>query len=481
MSNSPSPQAGGAAVNRSSCYGPVEMPGLDRSCGGRLFMVTAIFPPHSMVGVVRSTKFVKYLDRLGWSADVLAYPPREPQESVDQSLLSELPSTLRIHYARCPDPASGVRSALKLARMLAAPFRVRKGSDDPASSGEVVNVAGAARESNLYTFLRNIPDNIWPWIPMAVLRGRRPARRCDVLYSSSPPYSTHIAAYYLHRLTGLPWIADFRDPWFDNIELNVTGPRHRRMHERWERRTIASARFVVLTTDQARQRMIARNTDLPADKFVVIPNGIDDSELPLSDWVRAPSDPTAPVVLAYFGTIYSSRSPVPLFRAMRSLLDQGEIDENSLRVRIIGHAPPYVAAAVNENRLERMVELALPVPRSEVTQAMCKADVLLLIGSEISDQYCIATKVYEYVAARRPIFALTPDGAVSALLRRLGLGRIVGPNDPAGIESNLLAVVRSHRSGTLHPEAEVDLSPFMRSSQALALADLLERARTRHR
>ncbi|MBX3395140.1 MAG: glycosyltransferase [Phycisphaerae bacterium] len=475
MSNSPSPLEMSSAVADRSLHEPERTirPGSPR---GRIFMVTAIFPPHSMVGVVRSTKFVKYLDRLGWSADVLAYPPREPQESVDQSLISELPATLRIHYARCLAPASGIRSVLKLVRRLAGLFRRRRPLVESNTSPSGVGLASAARESNLYTFLRNIPDNIWPWIPMAVLRGRRPARQCDVLYSSSPPYSTHIAAYYLHLLTGLPWIADFRDPWFDNIELNVTGPRHRRMHERWERRAIAAARFVVLTTDEARQRMIDRNTDLPADKFVVIPNGIDDSELPPTDHVRAASDPAAPVVLAYFGTIYSSRSPVPLFQAIRSLLDQGRIDENALRIRIVGHAPPYVAAAVDEYRLDRMVELASPVPRNEVTRTMCNSDVLLLIGSEISDQYCIATKVYEYVAARRPIFALTPDGAVSALLRRLRLGRIVSPNDHAGIESNLLELVRSHRAGTLRPEADVDLSPFMRSSQARALADLLERA-----
>mgnify|MGYP001568347155 CR=1 FL=1 len=85
---------------------------------------------------------------------------------------------------------------------------------------------------------------------------------------------------------------------------------------------------------------------------------------------------------------------------------------------------------IAENGLNGIAEIIGFVPRSEALKEILRADVLVLLGG--TQRLSIAAKVYEYMAGRKPILAITEDGATAELIRRVGGGRVVAPNDLKG-------------------------------------------------
>ena len=207
----------------------------------RVLMVAYNFPPLGGVGMLRSLKYATYLPDSGWEPIVLT--ALDPTGFLDEDALRNLPPSLRVERAFAPEPvklrrALG-RAAREVARIVGSTSRTRPaGPGEPASAPPADGAAGGdsngdgkepAASSNVWqhraTLLWNgavratfYPDDEVGWVPFAIARGLQihEASPVDVIYSSSPPISGHLAAAALARQTGLPWIADFRDPWIGN-------------------------------------------------------------------------------------------------------------------------------------------------------------------------------------------------------------------------------------------------------------------------
>src|SRR5262249_41329571 len=171
---------------------------------------------------------------------------------------------------------------------------------------------------------------------------------------------------------------------------------------------------------------------VPPRKFVTIPNGFDEAE-----WGRLSPGPSADstFLIVYAGELYLGRNPLPLFRAVRRLIDTHAIERSKVRIELIGWCDVAegrpVAEMVAEQGLEDCVHIRGPLSRRDTLSRLTQSQVLLLLAERWTAQ--IPGKTYEYLRSGRPILALTAEGAVADLLRRTGGSWVVDPSDTDGI------------------------------------------------
>jgi len=334
------------------------------------------FPPHGGPGVQRSLKFVKYLPRFGWRPLVITTTAESAQVR-DPTLFDDVPADTFI--ARFP--------GFSIHRLQQAAKRYKL---DKA----VV----------LANILLQLPDAARWWASSArhgvleIVRRERP----DLIYSTSGPYSAHLLGRWLRRRTGLPWLADFRDPWSKNL-LMPYPPGYRWLNARLERRVLATADRIACVS-QPWLSELQRNLRHDADKFVVLTNGYDDADTkPLAR--RPPHDC---FTIVHYGTFYRNRRPDHIVSAVRELVHNGRIPVEQLRLVFIGSNARDVVPD------EPPFELVGYLPHRQLDAYREAADLLLLILSPTRDNIGNHSgKIFEYIAANRPILAVVPPGGVA--------------------------------------------------------------------
>jgi glycosyltransferase involved in cell wall biosynthesis len=420
-----------------------------------VLVVSHFFPPMGGGGVQRVTKFVKYLDPCGWRATVIA-GRAEDYWMQDETLLADLPASLAVER-------TAAASGLGILRRLR-----------PAGA-----VASSRRSSRLYGALRGagsfflVPDTYVGWRPFALRAARDIVARDrpQAVLSSGPPETNHLVALELHRTTGLPWLADFRDPWFG---LHLRPPPtawHRARHARLERAVLARAAAVTATTTWLRDLLRAR-APRPLERLHVIRNGFDPSDFPPSP---PPRPPATPLRLVHTGMLTLTRSAEGLLAALVRLHTAHPEQRGAFEVELVGARESRNDAAAAAPALAGCVRLRDYVPHRDAIAAMQAADVLVLI-KHVEPRYrgLVPGKLYEYMGAGRPILALVPESEAADLVRGLGWGEVAPPDDAEAIAAALGRLLAHKRAGRLS-----DVYPmrgreqFERRAQTENLAALL--------
>lgn len=422
--------------------------------GRSVFVMAYAFPPASPIGTFRTLRLVKRLSAEGWATSVLTVTPGtyEPQMPVDEALLKQVPASCTVLHAPVVRPFS------TLARVAGTMRRGRaaRAAGDAGGQASEVRGAGSSRPAlfrRLYSAAAEttcIPDKANGWILPAVAAGLAHVvrRRPDALYSSAPPWSGQVAALLVARATGLPWIADFRDPWARAPWREDQPERIRRASVRLERRVIARADAILFATQTNRNEYVAAYGSAIAAKCHVVPNGCDPAE-----FVDLRTEPESDrFVLLHAGSLYGARNPTRLFSAIATAIRSGAIDRTRFRLRLIGATAasmdgPSAAVALG---LDDVVEFAPRMPRHEILRAMASASCLLVLqpGTTVS----VPGKLYEYLAIGRPILSLSEEGETSDLVRASGLGLAVAPHDePAIVEALTRLVCEGHQGRARAP------------------------------
>ena len=403
----------------------------------RVLVLAYYFPPVGGAGVQRTLKFVKYLARLGWDATVVstrsrAYGARDP------SLLQEVPQSTRV-----------VRTAaLPLARYL----------------GYALHRLGLMQVRAFVLW----PDGGLGWMPFAFLAAMRAVRRDrpDVLFSTSSPYGSHLVALSIARLTGLPWVADFRDEWAANPHLAHQPRVLAALSERAELAIARRAARIVVAADYFTIAGVAA-----ADpRRVEIVNGVDDEDL--ADGVTGP--PANRFVVAHVGSIYDLRDPTPALRALADLVSSGTIPAEQLEVRLVGNlwipgfaAPPGIGVTVTGY-----------VEHDRALAEMASATVLLLYVPR--GDLAPSGKLFEYLGSGRPVLCLASErNLASRLVEDWDAGVVADPLDEDAIERAILRLWRRWQEGGLPEQTEVRrrvLERYSRRANAVTLAQVLEQA-----
>jgi glycosyltransferase involved in cell wall biosynthesis len=301
--------------------------------------------------------------------------------------------------------------------------------------------------------------------------------RPDALWSTYPIATAHKIGHTLHRLSSLPWIADFRDPMAQ--DGYPADPKTWQSFKEIEEAALHSASFGVFVTPGSARLYHERYPDIPNARLAVIENGYDEENFAPLDGSASRKGPLLPgtFTLLHSGIVYpSERDPTQLFRALRLMLDEGSLTPGELRVRL--RAPAHearLATLIDTFRVAEVVELAPPIPYRQALEEMMRADGLLVLqASNCNDQ--IPAKVYEYLRCQRPIIALTdPAGDTSWLLRKSGIHNIARLDSAADIALALRRFMDQVKRGEVTLPSDALVAGASRLHRARELAGLLDR------
>ncbi len=408
---------------------------------GRVLMVAFHYPPcFGTSGVHRTLKFSRYLLEYGWIPIVLTADPRAYRQRT-ASQLPEIPPTVELRRT----------FALDSHRHL------------------------AIRGKSLG--LTSLPDQWATWWLSAVPAGLRLIRkhRPRAIWSTYPIATAHLIALALQRLSGLPWVADFRDIMTE--EDYPPRPGIRRVRRWIERRVVDHAACIVLTTPSAQRLYQDRYPTLSPTSCRVIPNGYDEEDfVRLSLGASAQgAPPEGPIRLLHAGLIYEEeRDPRPFFRALARLQRDGAVKAGTLQVdlRAAGSEDRF-SALIRDLGIGEIVHLQPPIPYHEALRDCADASALLLLQGASCDRQ-IPAKAYEYLRLRKPILALTTAGGDTArLLSECGGSTVIDLLDEEAIYRALptfLESLRTHEHALPDPEKT---SRYARHNQARQLAACL--------
>lgn len=370
----------------------------------RVLLVSWYFPPANTVAAVRTGKLARFLLDQGIEVRVLTAGAR----GLPETLPLEIPPSL-IRATRWRD--LGALPAVLRRRP------TRQGDAPAAVRSEARGGSWRKRLGSLHRDLVTIPDRQAGWLPHALAAGRALIAdwHPDLVYASAPPFTGLLVAARLARRAGVPWIAELRDRWVD--DSFVPRPPWRRRLDGWiERRTLGAAAALVTVSDVWAAELAAKH-DRPV---ATIANGFDPADFP--DGLARPAG-TGPLVILHAGTIYPGhRDPTPLFQAVRHLgLRTGE-----LVIRFLGATPAEVMPLAAATGVAPLVEAIPRVSYRESVAALCQADILLLLQHDSpSERGNVPAKLFEYLAARRPVLGLGPrDGIPARLLAARGAGQV---------------------------------------------------------
>lgn len=415
----------------------------------RVLMIAYHYPPmRGSSGIQRTLKFSQYLPQSGWGPVMLSAHPRAYTNPGDDQM-GDIPSSVPVTRA----------FALDTARHLAIGGR--------------------------YAGFMALPDRWASWCLGAIPAGWRLIRRHRpaVIWSTYPIASAHLIGLVLRRLTGLPWVADLRDPMTD--VSYPSDPRTRRVFQWIERKTIEHCTVAVCTTPGAIKTYENRFPAIPRDRFRLIENAYDEENFADAERGGAAAAPGAhggPLTLVHSGIIYpSERDPAPLFQALAALKQQGAVSGATLRVvlRATAH-DDYLAGLIAEHGIADLVQLAPHVPYRTALVEMLSADGLLILQAT-NCNHQVPAKLYEYLRARRPILALTDsDGDTAATLRQAGVDSIAPLDQKDAIIDALPRFLEQVRNGTAPLASAAVIAAHSRRARTEQLAQLLDQVAAHH-
>ena len=405
----------------------------------KVLLVTMYFPPAGGGGVQRSLKLAQYLPVLGIETHVLA--PEDPKwVHRDPELL--VPTQAWVHRVRYLGPR---------ARKPAEELRAADGLERALVQAQVT-----ARRLL-------VPDASVTWNLTAIPAAIRLARGegIDAVLTTSPPGSVHFVGAAVQKATGARWLADLRDPLVANQHrrADTTATRARQAaNERLARLVVGRADAVSCVSEAIADEV---RTLEPRGIVRTIPNGCD-----FDDFAGLEYRPGSRFRITHTGSFFGKRDPKPFLRALR---DSG-LD---VVARFVGDFRSTDREWAEGLALGDRLELVEYAPRTESLRLQRDSEALLLLVPDAGGRGrgVLSGKVFEYLAAGRPILAVVPpDGAAAGLIRETGAGVVVAPDDVDGIRDALAGLYTRFTNGGL-PAVELSEDDRRRLSRQARVED----------
>ena len=393
--------------------------------GGRVLMAAYYFPPLSGSGVYRSIKFAKYLPLFQWEPTVISTDkPPQGWDFADESQIAEIPENMEV--IRIPDLIStGRETSLSAERVQALLGFLHDILCFSPEADKIYQQLAGGEEGILSLLTFPCSALSWAYDAVQYIEKNVDMDRFEVVYTTSGPSSAHLIGFYLRRKYGIPWVADYRDPWTFNpygAGYDPSDPGQRLMFELES--VLLQQADVNLTVADLFIPDYREKFGLPPEKILSITNGYDETDfVPL----KIPQGRTDRFTINYSGLLYSNqRSIEPVLKAIRQLADEGKIELEKFRFRLVGVDATGGMEAAEKYGLKGIVDYTGYCPHQQALQANLDADLLLLlVGDEPRFKPVPTGKFFEYLRSGRPILALAPkDGFVDCTLRETGHGKV---------------------------------------------------------
>jgi glycosyltransferase involved in cell wall biosynthesis len=413
----------------------------------KVLLVTMYFPPAGGGGVQRPLKFATHLPSLGIETHVLA--PDDPKWIHRDDELQP-PTLAWVHRARYLGPKG------------------RKPAEELHGTQGLERVGVHARLAGRRLL---VPDENVSWNLTAIPTAIRIVRRegIDVVITTSPPSSVHLVGAAVKRATGIPWVADLRDSMVAHPHRHAERMlvRAKEQGEHAVARLVArNASAIVTVSDAITEEVRERDPRGPVE---TIANGSD-----FDDFVGLEHHPSDRFRITHAGSFFGKRDPRPFLTA----LAQSGLDD--VVVRFLGDFRSTDREWAEARSLGDRLELIPYAPRRHSLELQRDSEALLLLIPDAGGRGkgVLSGKVFEYLAAERPILAVVPpDGAAAELIRAAQAGVVVAPDDIDGMAAALRELHTRWRGGTLPDTAlsEEWRTKVSRQTRVEELARLLER------
>jgi glycosyltransferase involved in cell wall biosynthesis len=386
-------------------------------------IIANLFPPEVAVGTHRTVGLCRHLVERDWQVTVIAARPSKAS-LLDEELLEAVPKAVRVVRTAAPDlPIIAARlikgqNAAGPAGKSAGPGAATAG---PAS-GQCRFRRAARTLVNWLSLWLHIPDGRTGWFFPALWAGLREGfrHRPDVIFSSAPVWTGHVVAAALSRMTGVPFVADFRDPWCGSEFRTIAYRSHRHVNRVLERAVVRSASRITCAWDGIRRHLAGSYPGRAADVATIL-NGFDPEAIDGAAPIRLDAKR---IVFLHSGSFYGPRSPVPLLKAVKSLRTNGPPSEHDPLFAFVG-MPTYngrpLADIVREHEVDDDIRVVPLVPHRQAIGLLKGADVALLFGQSGNDSLAsIPAKAYEYIGAGKPVLAIGAGQEVCGVMREGG-------------------------------------------------------------
>lgn len=368
-----------------------------------VLLVAHFFPPNPAVGSIRAQRVAQAFRDAGHRVQVVT--ARLPDE---QGSIRVDDSGLIVHTVRSYDNPRHALSRLQDRLRGRSPRSQSQVKMAPVEHGHV-----PAWKRHLLSVLW-VPDDLQGFIGPALMRALKIARSgVDLVYTTAPPFSDHVAGWVLKGLTNVRWAAEFRDPWSDNPHRPVerTSAEADAVNRWLERRCLRAADHVVTVTQGTQDLLQEKVPPVERSKFILARNGIGHLEPKTRATRRG-----GPIRIVHAGSLYQDRDPRPFFRALAALTQRHGVTPAEVQVDFIGHCHSYGGQSLRKFTdaigIGPLVRFTPWIPQDECRQAMIEADLLLLLAQNNPDQ--VANKLYDYLGTRRPILAFGESHGESA-------------------------------------------------------------------
>ena len=422
----------------------------------RVLIITYYWPPSGGSGVQRWLKFAKYLPEAGW--EPVIFTPENPDFDLqDETLIKEISPNMEV-----------IRFPIWEPYQLFAKVR-KKGKSHP---GRILEQQKKGFLEKIAIWLRAnilVPDPRVFWVKPSVqfLSQLLKEGQFQAIITTGPPHSLHLIGQQLKQKYGIPWLADFRDPWsqWEFLDTLPMLPFIRRRHEALEQKVLQQA-DVVVTISPTFQRDLEK---LSGRKIDLITNGYDSADIP-QDFATRPKVADR-LHLVYTGIIDAIRNPLPLMQALK---EEFEAAGQEISWTFVGKVSEQVQQQVQVDPwLRAHIHFVGYVSHQEVFDFYAKADALVLILTDTKNaKGNIPGKLFEYLASGLPVLALgDPQGDSSEILSQAGAGAVLSYGDQPAMRQALRRLYQ-----TAGPQQSVgSLEAYSRKTGSKQVAALLDR------
>jgi len=382
----------------------------------KVLIITYYWPPSGGAGVQRWLKFAKYLREFGW--EPIIYTPENPEAPVrDSSLEKDIPDNLTVIKRKIWEPYTAYKKFIGQKKEQ----KINAGFLSENKKPKLSEIFSVWIRGNFF-----IPDARKFWIKPSIkfLTNYLKNNPVDAIISTGPPHSMHMIALGLKHRLGIPWLADFRDPWtnidfYDKLKLTSWADS---IHKRMENEVLLRADKVVT---------VSWNWAVDFKKIFdreinIVTNGFDES-----DFDNINQELSSKFSIVHIGAMNKDRNPVNLWKVISLLVENNASFKNDIEIILIGKNDISVFESIKDNNLKPYLQTIDYLPHKEVLDFASRAQLLLLpLNNTPNVLGIIPGKIFEYLAAKRPILCIGPvNGDSARIITKTQAGSVIDYKD----------------------------------------------------
>ena len=434
-----------------------------------ILFITYHYPPSSAVGGLRIHRFSNYFSKFGWSVYIVTIKNKYlPQVDYGRCKKNE---SIKIFQTILLPKLSIV--ILDLMKHGYKKYKRKENyslstNSDSTKTHDVIESAYKKLKRFIDSFLL-LPDENRNWILPALFVAYKIIKKNNIkiVFTSCPPYSSHIVGLILKNILKIKWIADYRDPWTTpfNKYLYPTSKASLRIEKYIENMVIRKADMVTSTTENFNKKLNKTFGNNKNNKFNYIPNGFNKEVYKKS--IRKYDIFT----VTYAGTFYFGRSPEPIFNAIKQLKEEGKIKKNDIKIKIIGNCQ-YINGVKTKNMIRNYnlfddVELQNTINYQSAVRIIQKSHLGIVLAP--NQPFQIPAKLYDIIGSGTRVLGIADNGATKTMVENLDIGKCFHWKDISGIKEFIWKEINSKEKRYYSKKKNINMFDERVISKRLAL------------